>query len=67
MALPTYTLESNAAAGAPAGAYVPADVANELEQTLAKLVWQVLYGKFHEASSIAMKAEQMLGSMAKAA
>ncbi len=65
MALPTYTLESESAAGAPAGTYVPADVAEQLEQTLAKLVWQVLYGKFHDASSTAMKAEQMLGAMAK--
>lgn len=66
MALPTITLAADVTDGAPAGAYVPADVATEIEQTLAKLVWQVLYGKFNDAASIAMKAEQMLGSLAKA-
>lgn len=66
MSLPTVTLAADAQ-GAPAGTYVPAEVATQLEQTLSKLVWQVLYGKFHDASSIAVKAEQMLGTLKKAA
>ena len=69
MALQTFSFAADAAGGAPAGEYVPADVAQRLEQTLSKLVWTVLYGKAHDASGLAVGAEQLLGTLklAKAA
>ena len=63
MTLPTYTLAADAASGAPSGDYVPASVAQRLEQTLSKLVWQVLYGKTHDASCVAVAAEQILAEI----
>lgn len=63
MALQTFQFPADTANGAPAGAYVAADVASQLEQTLAKLVWTVLYGKSHDASSLAVAAEQLLGTL----
>jgi hypothetical protein len=63
MALQTYSFAADASSGAPAGEYVPADVAGKIEQTLSKLVWTVLYGKSHDASSAAVTAEQMLAQI----
>jgi len=65
MALTTYTFPADAQSGAPAGAYVPADLASTLEQTLSKLCWTVLYGKSHDASSLAVGAEQLLHTLTK--
>jgi len=62
MALPTYSVAAEAA-GTPAGDYVPAAVAQQLEQTLSKLTWQVLYGKASDASSAAVSAERLLASL----
>ncbi len=61
------TFSIPAEAGVPVGDYVPVDVAQQLEQTLSKLVWTVLYGKAHDASTLAVGAEQMLGELKKAA
>jgi hypothetical protein len=60
MALPTFSFPADAASGASAGDYVPAALAQQLEHTLSKLVWTVLYGKTHDASTLAVGAEQML-------
>ena len=60
MALQTFSFGSDSASGAPGGDYVPASIAQELEQTLSRLTWQVLYGKPHEASGLAVSAEQLL-------
>jgi hypothetical protein len=65
MALPTFTLPADTQAGAPAGAYVPAELATAVEQALAKLTWTVLYGKFNDASSLAVGAEQLLARLSK--
>jgi hypothetical protein len=65
MTMPTFEIAGDAAV--PAGEYVPAAVAAQLEQTLSKLVWTVLYGKALDASTLAVGAEQMLGEMKKAA
>jgi len=65
MSLPAYTFPADAQSGAPAGAYVPADLASSLEQTLSKLCWTVLYGKSHDASSLAVGAEQLLHTLTK--
>jgi hypothetical protein len=46
---------------------VPADLASTLEQTLSKLCWTVLYGKSHDASSLAVGAEQLLHTLGKKA
>jgi hypothetical protein len=62
MALPTYTLAADATTGAPAGDYVAAELALPLEQSFAKLVWAVLYGKAHDAQRLAVAAEQMLAA-----
>lgn len=70
MALQTFSFAADPASGAPAGEYVPADVAAQIEQTLSRLIWVVLYGKSHEASSAAVNAEQALAqikAIAKAA
>lgn len=66
MALPSINLTSDID-GAPAGRYVSAELAEQLETTLAKLTWHVLYGKSFDASSLAVAAEQMLGELPKAA
>ncbi len=63
MSMPTFNFAADATTGAPAGTYVSADVAQTLEQTLSKLVWQVLYGKAIDASSAAISAEQLLGRL----
>lgn len=63
MALKTYTFPADAASGAPAGAYVPAEVAEQLERSFAKLVWTVLYGKSFDASGLAVAGEQLLGTL----
>lgn len=60
MALQTYSFAAGSTSGAPDGDYVLASVAQELEQTLSKLTWQVLYGKPHDASGLAVTAEQLL-------
>lgn len=60
MALQTFSFASGSNSGAPEGDYVPATVAQELEQTLSKLTWTVLYGKSHDASGLAVAAEQLL-------
>ncbi len=60
MALQTFNFAADSASGAPSGDYVPASVAQELEQTLSKLTWHVLYGKSHDASGLAVTAEQLL-------
>lgn len=67
MALPTYRFEADSASGAPAGDYVPAAVAAQLEASLAKLVWTVLYGKTYDASGLAVGAEQLLAELKPAA
>lgn len=67
MALTTYTFAADAASGAPAGAYVPAELASSLEETLSKLCWTVLYGKSFDASSLAVGAEQLLERLRKPA
>lgn len=61
------TFSLPAEAGVPVGDYVPAGVAQQLEQTLSKLVWTVLYGKSHDAATLAVGAERMLGDLKKAA
>lgn len=66
MSLPTVTLASETS-GTPAGRYVSAEIAEQLEQTLAKLTWHVLYGKAIDASGLAVSAEQMLSTLPKAA
>jgi hypothetical protein len=63
MALQTYSFGADSATGAPGGDYVSAEVAQQLEQTLSKLVWTVLYGKMFDASGVAVSAEQMLGKL----
>lgn len=63
MAVQSFKFAADAASGAPAGDYVPAAVAQQLEQTLSKLVWAVLYGKAHDASGLAVSAEQLLGTL----
>jgi hypothetical protein len=60
MALQTFNFPADPATGAPGGEYVPSAVAAKIEETLSKLVWTVLYGKTHAASSAAVSAEQML-------
>jgi hypothetical protein len=62
MSLPSINIAAEAA-GAPAGRYVAADVAEQLEQTLSKLTWHVLYGKAIDASGLAVAAEELLGSL----
>lgn len=64
MPVPTFSL-SAAAEGLPAGDYVDAALAGQLEQTLSKLVWQVLYGKAIDATTLAVSAEQMLAELGK--
>lgn len=54
-------------ANAPSGEYVPLAVVQELEQTLGKLVWTVLYGKSFDAQQLAVSAEAMLGKLKQAA
>lgn len=66
MALPTITLPADAANAVP-GAYVDAQLAEQVRETLARLTWHVLYGKSHEASSLAVGAEQLLNTLPKAA
>jgi hypothetical protein len=66
MALPTFSFAADATSGAPGGEYVAAGVAQQLEQTLSKLVWHVLYGKSHEASGVAVDAEQILAEIKRA-
>lgn len=51
-------------AEAPAGSYVAAEVAEQLERSLSQLVWHVLYGKAIDASGLAVAAEQLLGNLA---
>jgi hypothetical protein len=63
MALQTFSFATDASNGAPGGEYVPATVAQELEQTLSKLTWTILYGKAHDASSLAVSAEQLLSKL----
>lgn len=63
MALQTFTFPADASTGAPAGDYVPAELASKMEQTLSRLVWTVLYGKSHDASSVAVSAEQLLAQL----
>lgn len=63
MTLPSFNFAADAATGAPSGAYVPAEVAAQLEQTLSKLVWAVLYGKAYDASGLAVRAEQFLATL----
>jgi hypothetical protein len=63
MALQTFSFAADSTSGAPAGEYVAADVATQLEQQLAKLVWTVLYGKSHDASGVAVSAEQALAQL----
>jgi hypothetical protein len=60
MGLQTFSFAADSTSGAPGGDYVPAAVAQELEQVLSKLTWQVLYGKAFEASGLAVTAEQLL-------
>lgn len=67
MTLPTVEFNAEAATAMAPGAYVPADVALALEQTLDKLSWQVLYGKAIDASSLAISAEQLLSQVRAAA
>lgn len=64
MSLPSITLPAGTAE-APAGRYVAAELAEQLESTLSKLVWQVLYGKAIDASTHAMAAEQLLGTIGR--
>jgi hypothetical protein len=52
---------------APAGEYVPLALVQDLEQTLSKLVWTVLYGKSFDAQQLAVSAEAMLGKLRQAA
>jgi len=63
MALQTFSFPADASTGAPAGDYVPAELATQIEQTLSKLVWTVLYGKSHDASGAAISAEQLLSQL----
>jgi hypothetical protein len=63
MALQTYSFAADAASGAPGGEYVSAEVAGLIEQTLSKLIWTVLYGKSHDASSAAVTAEAVLAQI----
>lgn len=63
MGLQTYHFPADASSGSPAGEYVPAEVARQLEQALSKLVWAVLYGKAYDASGVAVGAEQMLSTL----
>jgi hypothetical protein len=63
MALQTFNFVADSSSGAPAGEYVAAEVALQMEQTLSKLVWTVLYGKSHDASSAAVTAEQFLARL----
>ncbi len=60
MGLQTFSFAADASSGSPSGDYVPASVAQELEQTLSKLTWHVLYGKAFDASGLAVSAEQLL-------
>lgn len=67
MSLPSINIAAETA-GAPAGRYVSAEVAEQLEQSLSQLTWHVLYGKAIDASGLAVAAEHLLGSFkAKAA
>jgi len=61
----TYKLDAETA-GLPAGEYVDAATAQTLETTLSKLVWQVLYGKQYDASTVAVSAERMLATLKSA-
>ena len=63
MALQTYSFPADTSSGAPGGEYVPAEVAAKIEQTLSKLIWTVLYGKSHDASSAAVNAEHELAAL----
>jgi hypothetical protein len=65
MSLPVVTLTTEA--GVPSGAYVPADTARQLESTLSRLVWHVLYGKSLDASGLAAQAEEYLSTLKAAA
>lgn len=67
MAMPILPFAGDAAQGLPAGDYVPAALAQQFEQTLSKLAWTVLYGKSHDAATLAVAAEQMLAPLKKAA
>lgn len=57
MMLPTFAVPG---AALPEGQYVPADLAQRLEESLSKLSWTVLYGSAIEASSLAIKAERLV-------
>lgn len=63
MSMPMFSFSADAASGAPAGQYVCAETVQQLEQTLDKLVWHVLYGKAIDASTAAVTAEQVLGRL----
>jgi len=63
MALQTFNFAADSSSGAPSGEYVAASVAQQLEQSLSKLTWTVLYGKSFDASGIAVAAEQLLASL----
>jgi hypothetical protein len=63
MALQTFEIAADVAKDVPAGAYVSAEVAGQLEQTLSKLVWTVLYGKSFDASGLAIGAERLLSTL----
>jgi hypothetical protein len=67
MSMPTLAFAGDAAQNLPAGDYVPAALAQQLEQTLSKLAWTVLYGKSHDAATLAVAAEQMLVPLKAAA
>jgi hypothetical protein len=60
MTLRTYSIDQDTASGAPAGAYVSAEDAAKLEETLSTLIWSVLYGKPFDGSRAAVQAEQVL-------
>lgn len=66
MDLPIVTLATEVS-GVPAGRYVSAEIAEQLQQTLAKLTWHVLYGKSFDASGLAVSAEHLLSTLPKAA
>ncbi|WP_290867466.1 hypothetical protein [Aquabacterium sp.] len=65
MAIQTFDIAADNAAGVPAGSYVSAEVATRLEQSLSKLVWTVLYGKSFDASGLAVGAEKLLSDLRK--
>lgn len=57
---PMSSTRGSQTSGAPAGDYVSAELATQLASTLSKLTWTMLYGKSHDAASLAVAAEQML-------